>query len=79
MAVANYHDMYKCFPPAYVADESGRPMHSWRVLLLPFLSESELYNAYNFAEPWGSPNNRKLLTRRPSQYVFHGSKSDGGT
>src|SRR4051812_1491405 len=46
-------------------------MHSWRVLLLPYLNEQELYNAYNFAEPWNGPNNAKLadkvgnLFRRP--------------
>ena len=60
MAVANYHETYGCFPPAYVADRDGKPMHSWRVLILPFLEQRELYNAYNFAEPWDGPNNRKL-------------------
>ena len=37
MAVANYHGTYGCFPPAYIPDARGRPMHSWRVLILPFL------------------------------------------
>ena len=39
MAVANYHETYGCFPPAYVADRDGRPLHSWRVLILPFLEQ----------------------------------------
>ena len=34
LALHNYHDTYESFPPAYIADENGRPMHSWRVLLL---------------------------------------------
>ena len=38
-------------------------MHSWRVLILPFLEQRELYDAYNFAEPWDGPNNRKLADR----------------
>src|SRR5271163_108233 len=38
VALHNYHDTYGSFPPAYVADETGKPMHSWRVLILPFLS-----------------------------------------
>ena len=55
-------------PPAFVADGDGRPMHSWRVLLLPFLDQSALYNAYNFAEPWDGPNNRKLADKVGSIY-----------
>ena len=38
-------------------------MHSWRVLLLPYLDQHELYAAYNFAEPWDGPNNRKLADK----------------
>jgi hypothetical protein len=33
IALHNYHDKYKSFPPAYVADANGKPMHSWRILL----------------------------------------------
>jgi len=32
IAMHLYHQDYGCFPPAYVADENGTPMHSWRVL-----------------------------------------------
>jgi hypothetical protein len=39
LALHNYYSVYGVFPPAYVADESGKPMHSWRVLILPFLEE----------------------------------------
>ncbi|GAC1471247.1 MAG: hypothetical protein NVSMB9_17190 [Isosphaeraceae bacterium] len=63
MAVANYHETHGCFPPAHVADRDGRPMHSWRVLILPFLEQGPLYDAYNFAEPWDGPNNRKLADK----------------
>src|SRR4051812_3837711 len=36
LALHNYHDAYGTFPPAYIADQNGRPMHSWRVLILPY-------------------------------------------
>jgi hypothetical protein len=68
VALYNYHDTYGSFPPAYVADATGKPMHSWRVLLLPFLEYSTLYQSYSMAEPWDGPNNRKLLDQRPSVY-----------
>jgi len=60
IALQNYHDTYKVFPPAYLADADGKPMHSWRVLLLPFLEEQELCKRYRFDEPWDSPHNRQL-------------------
>lgn len=60
LALHNYHETYKCLPPAYIADANGKPMHSWRVLLLPFLGGHEIYKQYDFREPWDGPNNRKL-------------------
>jgi len=76
LAVANYHETYGCFPPAYVADRDGKPMHSWRVLILPFLEQKELYNAYNFAEPWNGPSNRNLANRVGNIYLRSGLESD---
>jgi prepilin-type processing-associated H-X9-DG protein len=60
LALYNYHDKFGCFPPAYIVDDAGRPMHSWRVLILPFLEHGPLYNLYRFDEPWDGPNNKKL-------------------
>jgi Protein of unknown function (DUF1559) len=76
LAVANYHDTYGCFPPAYVAGRDGRPMHSWRVLILPFLEQQALYDAYNLAESWDGPNNRKLADRVGRIYLRSGLESD---
>jgi hypothetical protein len=60
LALHNYHDEYGCFPPAYIADRNGRPMHSWRVLLLPFLEFKPVYQQYRFDEPWDGPRNREI-------------------
>jgi hypothetical protein len=68
LALHNYHDVYGCFPPAYIADSNGKPMHSWRVLILPYLEEQALYKAYDFTEPWDGPNNRKLAQNKPPVY-----------
>jgi len=69
LALHNYHDTYRSFPPPYVADEDGRPMHSWRVLILPFMGYQDLYDQYNFDEPWDGPNNRMLWAHIPDEYV----------
>ncbi len=60
--------MYGTFPPAYVTDDNGRPAHSWRVLLLPFLDQAPLYAQYRFDEPWDGPNNSKLADKIPEAY-----------
>jgi hypothetical protein len=69
LALFNYESTYRSFPPAYVADSDGKPMHSWRVLILPFLDQQELYEAYDFSEPWDGPNNSRLLARMPAVYA----------
>jgi hypothetical protein len=53
----NYEAANGKLPPAYVADANGRPMHSWRVLILPYLEGyNALYKKYNLNEPWNGPN-----------------------
>ncbi len=69
IAIHNYHQQYDCLPPAYIADETGRPLHSWRVLLLPFVGQSELHSKYDFQEPWDGPNNRRLWDKIPDIYL----------
>lgn len=69
IALNDYRQANGAFPPAYIADEDGRPMHSWRVLILPYLGEEALYKYYDFNEPWDGPNNRKLLASRPAVYT----------
>ena len=69
MALHNYHQVNGCFPPAYIADKNGKPMHSWRVLILPYLEGDALYKQYNFNEPWDGPNNKQLLAARPRIYA----------
>jgi hypothetical protein len=75
VALHLYHDRYGSFPPAYLTLPDGKAAHSWRVLLLPFLGHQELYNAYDMAEPWDGPGNRKLAGRMPPIYRCPSSSS----
>lgn len=68
LAMHNYHSQYGCFPPAYLPDENGKPMHSWRVLLLPYMDMEPLYQQYRFDEPWDGPHNRTLVNVMPPVY-----------
>lgn len=68
LALQSYHQKHGSFPPAFIPDENGKPKHSWRVLLLPFLCRQDLYARYRFDEPWDSPNNMALSRQMPSVY-----------
>lgn len=63
-----YHSIFDVLPPPYVADESGRPLSSWRVLMLRYLEEGQRYEQYDFAAPWNSPQNLQLVEPTPSPF-----------
>jgi len=67
-AMHQYEAKYGHFPPAYVTDATGKPAHSWRVLLLEFLNPA-LFREYNFHEPWDGPHNSKLASKMPRVYA----------
>lgn len=68
-ALQNYESIYGCFPPAYVADAKGKPLYSWRVLLMAAADDGGKFRkSFRFDEPWDSPNNRKLEHLHPSTW-----------
>jgi hypothetical protein len=60
LALWSYQDKHGSLPPAVVRDANGNPAHSWRVLILPYLDAQEIYDKYDFSEPWNGPNNSRL-------------------
>jgi hypothetical protein len=61
VALHSYHGDYGTFPPAYTVDAAGRPLHSWRTLILPFLDERALYASIDLSKPWNHPANKAAL------------------
>ena len=53
----NYHSDYGSLPPAYTVDANGRPLHSWRTLLLPYVEQQGLYEQIDRTKPWDDPVN----------------------
>lgn len=70
IALLNYHAENDSFPPAVTYGPDGKPWHSWRVLLLPYLDQPGLYREYRFAEPWDGPHNRLLVGRLPRSHYY---------
>lgn len=78
IAMHNYHEVYSHFPPAALRDAKGKPLLSWRVLLLPYLDQSKLYKEFHLEEPWDSPNNKKLIERMPDVYRSNAARLKPG-
>lgn len=68
LAFHNYESTMGRFPPAAVIGPDGKPWHSWRVLLLPYLERSDLYEQYDFSQPWDSPKNRAVAEKMPALF-----------
>lgn len=64
-----YEAQYGSLPPPYTVDANGKKMHSWRVLILPFLG-GDIGGPiqYNFAEPWDSQNNLRFAAQIPDVF-----------
>ena len=67
-AAEEYYAAVKEPLPPYIADPSGTPLHSWRVLLLPYLGEQKLYEQIKLDEPWDSEWNRQFHKLMPDCY-----------
>ena len=57
LALLSYEQMHDTFPPAYLADENGRPLISWRTLILPHLQQANVYNMVDTSKAWDDPAN----------------------
>jgi hypothetical protein len=73
LALLNYEAAHRQFPAAANYDRQGKPLLSWRVHILPFLGEEQLYKEFHLDEPWNSEHNKKLISRMPA--VFRSSEN----
>jgi len=60
LALINYEANKGHLPPPYTVDENGKPLHSWRTLLLPMLEYNQLHKKIRFDEPWDSEYNKQF-------------------
>jgi hypothetical protein len=56
------------YPPAVLRDAAGRAMHSWRVLILPYLGEQEMYDLFDLSKPWDHEINLQASFTMPDVY-----------
>ena len=58
VALHDFHDASGRLPPQAIVGKEGQPLLSWRVAVLPFLAQRELYARFRLDEPWNSPHNK---------------------
>jgi hypothetical protein len=57
------------FPPSASYDANGKPLLSWRVLILPYIEQQDLYSQFHLDEAWDSDHNRALIAMMPAIYA----------
>ncbi|AWM36621.1 hypothetical protein GobsT_55580 [Gemmata obscuriglobus] len=55
--------------PGDIVDKDGKPLLSWRVAILPYIEEEEVYKKFKLDEPWDSDTNKKLIEKLPKVYA----------
>lgn len=71
IALHNFHSAYKQLPPGQHFGNTLSPERrlSWRVQILPFLEEQELYSKFRHDEPWDSEHNLTLVNEMPAMFA----------
>ena len=79
LALRMYHDKHGCYPPAVVNDGMGNPMHGWQIFLQPMMDEVNLFERYDFNQPWDGPNNRPMAAVIANHMTCWGMTTSGRT
>ncbi|MFM9058286.1 MAG: DUF1559 domain-containing protein [Planctomycetaceae bacterium] len=66
LAMLIHEDATRRLPSQAICDADGKPLLSWRVAILPYVEEAELYKQFHLDEPWDSEHNRKLIPLMPA-------------
>ena len=61
-AVLNYRKCFGALPPAAILDSDEHPIHSSRVLILPFVEANAFTEEYDLSTAWNAPSNRDLVS-----------------
>ncbi len=76
LALHNYANEYGAFPPAYSVDADGKPLHSWRTLILPYLDQRPLYERIDLTKAWDDPANAEAYATELSVYQCPSAELD---
>jgi hypothetical protein len=79
LGMINYADANGgTLPPAAVVGKDGKPLYSWRVVLLPYIEQEALYKQFKLDEPWDSEHNKPLAGIIPKTFLHPLAKAGEG-
>jgi hypothetical protein len=68
LGVHNYHDAHGTLPPA-------QDPVSWRVHILPYIEQANLFQRMDVTQPWDAPVNKSAAGQRVPQYLSPGDSA----
>lgn len=71
LALQNRHDQTEHFPPGAIFDLTGRPLHGWQTLLLPFIEQEKLFASIDMNRPWNDPVNAEHFRTQIKMYQYN--------
>ena len=77
-AMIQYESQNQRYPTVGMKLSTGKPGLSWRVAILPFLEQGNLYRQFRRNEPWDSPHNKKLISKMPKIFQSPGGTDEEG-
>ncbi len=60
--LSTYRDLYGCMPPPFITDQFGKPLYSWRVLVIA-CSGLPIAEQFDYTKPWDDAANIGLTAR----------------
>jgi hypothetical protein len=78
LAMFNFESTFGRFPKRTIDGDDGKPKLSWRVAILPYIEQQELYSQFHLDEPWDSPHNKELIAKMPATYARPGTDPTKG-
>ena len=68
LSLHNYESAFKSLPARVSKGANGKPLLSWRVAILPYIEQTNLYHQFHLDEPWDSEHNIQLLDKMPATF-----------
>ena len=68
LALRDFDDANGHLPHQAIRSVEGTPLLSWRVAILPFIGQADLYQNFRLNESWDSKHNHPLISSMPAVF-----------